>query len=119
MLSNAYFLAKFRFDTDENEPAKIFQNFANFAKSAFEGDLPASRARSLVDTESETRSASDGGFTSRDGSPQPPPSEVCEDVRGLGSAKLANFEKIEKKLQIFSGLVLGCIKTKFCKKICV
>ena len=31
MLSNAYFLAKFRFDTAENEPAKISQNFANFA----------------------------------------------------------------------------------------
>ena len=44
MLSNAYFLAKFRFDTAENEPAKnklrnfvksaifaIFANFANFA----------------------------------------------------------------------------------------
>ena len=28
MLSNAYFLAKFRFDTAENEPAKILQNFA-------------------------------------------------------------------------------------------
>ena len=26
MLSNAYFLAKFRFDTAENEPAKIMQN---------------------------------------------------------------------------------------------
>ena len=26
MLSNAYFLAKFRFDTAENEPAKILQN---------------------------------------------------------------------------------------------
>ena len=35
MLSNAYFLAKFRFDTAENEPAKnlqIFAKFANFAK---------------------------------------------------------------------------------------
>ena len=31
MLSNAYFLAKFRFDTAENEPAKKLQNFANFA----------------------------------------------------------------------------------------
>ena len=31
MLSNAYFLAKFRFDTAENEPAKNFQKFANFA----------------------------------------------------------------------------------------
>ena len=27
MLSNAYFLAKFRFDTAENEPAKKLQNF--------------------------------------------------------------------------------------------
>ena len=31
MLSNAYFLAKFRFDTTENEPAKNLQNFAKIA----------------------------------------------------------------------------------------
>ena len=31
MLSNAYFLAKFRFDTAENEPAKNLQNFAKIA----------------------------------------------------------------------------------------
>ena len=30
--------------------------------------------------------------------------------------KIGKFCKI---LQIFGGLVLGCIKTKFCKKICV
>ena len=30
MLSNACFLAKFRFDTAENEPAKKLQNFANY-----------------------------------------------------------------------------------------
>ena len=30
MLSNAYFLAKIRFDTAENEPAKNLQKFANF-----------------------------------------------------------------------------------------
>ena len=29
MLSNAYFLAKFRFDTPENEPAKNFQIYAS------------------------------------------------------------------------------------------
>ena len=29
MLSNAYFLAKFRFDTAENEPAKKLQKIAN------------------------------------------------------------------------------------------
>ena len=34
MLSNAYFLAKFRFDTAENEPAKDLQNFANFPNFA-------------------------------------------------------------------------------------
>ena len=36
MLSNAYFLAKFRVDTAENEPAKSLQisaKFANFAPS--------------------------------------------------------------------------------------
>ena len=30
MLSNAYFLAKIRFDTAENEPANNLQKFANF-----------------------------------------------------------------------------------------
>ena len=34
MLSNAYFLAKFRFDTAENEPPKNLQNFANFPNFA-------------------------------------------------------------------------------------
>ena len=34
MLSNAYFLAKFRFDTAENEPVKFLQNFAKFANFA-------------------------------------------------------------------------------------
>ena len=34
MLSNAYFLAKFRFDTAENEPAKNLQNFVNFPNFA-------------------------------------------------------------------------------------
>ena len=34
MLSNAYFLAKCRFDTAENEPAKKLQNFVNFSNFA-------------------------------------------------------------------------------------
>ena len=34
MLSNAYFLAKFRFNTAESEPAKNLQNFANFPNFA-------------------------------------------------------------------------------------
>ena len=36
MLSNAYFLAKFRFDTAENEPAKNLRNFAKFAHEVVE-----------------------------------------------------------------------------------
>ena len=39
MLSNAYFLAKFRFDTAENEPAKNLQNFANFPNFAIPNPL--------------------------------------------------------------------------------
>ena len=34
MLSNAHFLAKIRFDTAENEPAKKLQDFANFPNFA-------------------------------------------------------------------------------------
>ena len=37
---------------------------------------------------------------------------------GLG-VRLSKIGKISKILQIFGGLVLGCIKMKFCKKICV
>ena len=46
MLSNAYFLAKFRFDTAENEPAKKLQNFARRA-AARRALHRAGRARAL------------------------------------------------------------------------
>ena len=36
MLSNAYFLAKFRFDTAENEPAKHLQTFRKKKNAFFE-----------------------------------------------------------------------------------
>ena len=38
---NAYFLAKFRFDTAENEPAKNLQNFARYANFADPNPLAA------------------------------------------------------------------------------
>ena len=46
MLSNAYFLAKFRFDTAENEPAKNLQNFRkmHFSKNAFFGNAAGAQA---------------------------------------------------------------------------
>ena len=37
---------------------------------------------------------------------------------GLRFNKFCKINKIYKILQIFGGLVLGCIKPKFCKKIC-
>ena len=40
-------------------------------------------------------------------------------VRGFGLAEVAKLGKFCKYLQIFGGLVLGCIKTRFGKKICV
>ena len=40
MLSNAYFLAKFRIDTAENEPAKNLQSFAKLANFASKADVP-------------------------------------------------------------------------------
>ena len=40
MLSNAYFLAKFRFDTAENEPAKnAAKNLQKFAKFRLRGSV--------------------------------------------------------------------------------
>ena len=45
MLSNAYFLAKFRFDTAENEPAQNLQIFAKF--SNFADPNPLTLGRSL------------------------------------------------------------------------
>ena len=53
MLSNAYFLAKFRFDTAENEPAKNLQNFRkmHFRKmhSAAPGPALAKRRMSSLE----------------------------------------------------------------------
>ena len=45
MLSNAYFLAKFRFDTAENEPAKNLPNFAKFANFANPNPRSSAAAR--------------------------------------------------------------------------
>ena len=48
MLSNAYFLAKFRFDTAENEPAKNLQKFAKFANFAARRRVLAPLRRALL-----------------------------------------------------------------------
>ena len=47
--------------------------------------------------------------------------EYCQARRAsLGRGKISIFKNyVGKILQFFGGFVLGCIKTKFCKKICV
>ena len=56
MLSNAYFIAKFRFDTAENEPAKNCKIFANFANPN-----PNNQRRTRGATSSSTGGRSPGG----------------------------------------------------------
>ena len=50
MLSSAYFLAKFRFDTAENEPAKNLQKIAKFANFALSRLGPLWRGRAAIRT---------------------------------------------------------------------
>ena len=97
MLSNAYLLAKFRFDTAENE-----RNFAEVCRIfALRTGAQARRARAAP------RSA------------VPPPRWAMAWCGWSGGLGLAKLEKSSKILQIFGGLVLGCIKTNFYKKIFV
>ena len=76
MLSNAYFLAKFRFDTAENEPAKNLQNFRkmHFSKMHFSKmhffenaffERVGNRERGLQSQQRETKKERDawGSFT--------------------------------------------------------
>ena len=92
MLSNAYFLAKFRFDTAENEPAKNLQNFRkmHFSKNAFSknardyrGSISRGTASPLVNLTQEDPASSvlTARFDAR--SPGPPersrePSQLSE-----------------------------------------
>ena len=62
MLSNAYFIAKFRFDTAENEPAKFLKTFCktfckNLSRSACGGSC--ARFSAAVRTAAEVRDPGD------------------------------------------------------------
>ena len=48
MLSNAYFVAKFRFDTAENEPAKNLQKFCKNPRAGSSSDLVVVAVHVLV-----------------------------------------------------------------------
>ena len=99
MLSNAYFLAKFRFDTAENEPAKNLQNFAKFERAS----LKPAALRDLV-----------AGMLQRD----VPRAYLDAEVHVRGAEVLAHLlhdARITLDRANFRGLVLGCIEAKFCK----
>ena len=106
MLQNAYFLAKIGAATAENE-----QHFAEI--------LPIGRRGA-------DRCPPYGGAPSRAGprrGPSLPRRALHPPRRGpwrrMLGARVSKIGKITKILQILGGLVLGCIKTKFCKKTCV
>ena len=74
MLSNTYFLAKFRFDTAENEPAKNLQNsgiiFANFALSTRWSCEPcARRTRKMLQFESKSKGENKNSKSPSESSP--------------------------------------------------
>ena len=70
MLSNAYFLAKFRFDTAENEPAKNLQNFANFGRRRLK-----KRSEKTENARSKRKHRKGRGTSGREEA-QPPPPDV-------------------------------------------
>ena len=77
---------------------KTSENLQKFAKNL---QLPYGSQRNRKPWRSRARSRSSGTSATAQSSTAPSP---------WGGGRL---------LQIFGGLVLGCIKTKFCKKICV
>ena len=106
MLQNAYFLAKIGADTAENE-----QHFPEILPKTVNGDSGRGRprAKEAEGGRGRARRGVDGGGRGGEG----PRLRVA----GLGVEVGGRVSKIGKLLQIFGGLVLGCIKTKFCKKI--
>ena len=114
MLSNAYFLAKFRFDTAENEPAKNLQNFANFPNFA---DPPPTAGPQDVGSKWPGRGGCHG-FLARTGRRRD--RRVARLQRGGGDREPFSllFRQFSAKFRQML-LVFGCIGTDFCKKICV
>ena len=112
---NTYFLAKIGVDTAENERnsaenlpkignyptgplPRLGEHLAQLVDGLVRGEYSACVRKARISLALRLRRA--GG-------------------RRSWSAKLANVSIFYKILQIFGGLVLGYIKTKFCKKICV
>ena len=96
MLSNAYFLAKFRFDTAENEPAKNLQNFRKMHFSELD-PTPGAAGRGLGLSERAAPPRRTGlpvaARRSSMGSPSSPRASV-----GKISAKCCSFSAVSEPI---------------------
>ena len=105
MLSNAYFIAKFRFDTAENEPSKNLQKFSN------EPPLPPSARAGLARAEhgpqDDLLRIEELVQIDLEKAAQPPPSAQT----WQHAATLTKF----MLCKCFGGLVLSCIEADFCE----
>ena len=119
MLSNAYFLAKFRFDTAENEPAKNLQNFRKMqCRNAQDVRLGStvstvmSKSRYVVcvdNNQSSTKAFLDALSLSRerDTIEVAASSEMCSSYQLLGVpkktlSKVASRSNLQRLLLVFS-----------------
>ena len=97
MLSNAYFLAKFRFDTAENEPAKnlqkIAQKIANFANFANRGGSSRGEVRRAPDVALALGSPPRPGLA-RPGTRIPRRAGCRSALRSKFSAKFRSFSAV-------------------------
>ena len=115
MLKNAYFLAKIGADTAENERhfAEKLPKIGNCLHGTASPGAFREAARALpADVLWMTAPRVNDSALS----PRKAARMRDEQVRGVRVSKIRKFCKM---LQIVGGLVLGCMKTKFCKKICI
>ena len=97
-LSNSYLLAKFRFDTAENEPCTVCRT-------------PMSNARCRAARQAGGGGGARGRAVAMLVLPASAATSSADARRSLAAALLDRAN--------LTGLVLGCIEAKFCKKICV
>ena len=122
MLSNAYFLAKFRFDTAENEPVKNLQkkiqNFAKFANFADPNPLtPLSRRTGGGATRWTPRAAA-SRRTSRRAAPRgpPPSSELAKFRQNVARFRLYRHRFLQENTRFAASFkIYQILKLKYLK----
>ena len=110
------FSCKNSFWYSREQARQKFAKFANFANERTK--LPKSREHGLLRGRRGLRRALLRRGHVREGLVLRT-SRPATSARGSARTKTSNISKIISFLQIFGGLVLGCIETDFCKKICV